>query len=506
MLSVMTSKSKVYLVGAGPGDPGLITVRGRDCLRGATAVVYDTLVHPALLDHAPPDAERIFVGKQTGRHSLPQEEIQRVLITQAQAGATVVRLKGGDPFVFGRGGEEARALAAAGIPFEVVPGVTAGIAVPAYAGIPVTQRGVAGSVSLITGHTRDDDTLGLGSLAREGTLVFYMGVKNLPRIVRELHAIGRRPDTPAAMISWGTCARQRTVCARLDQLDEVARTAGIEAPAIVLVGEVAHLRGALAWFEARPLHGLRVAVTHTRQRSGALDNRLRELGAEVIAVPTLAIEPADPAGDPLDPAQYDWIVLTSVNAVEMLFTLLSRRGADARRLAGVRLCVSSTPTVVEAVRARFLEPDVVPTAFGAEITRDAMVAVAPLEGRRVLMPRADIAHSSLPDVLREAGAHVDAPVAWHSTVPEGAEENVAAMLRAAPQLVVFTNAAAVRNFAHILGERLSTFAAGAAVASLGPVTSRTLTGHGLPVHVEPARPDLEHLIEAICDWRRSSSI
>jgi uroporphyrinogen III methyltransferase/synthase len=502
----MQSLGKVYLVGAGPGDPGLLTLRGRDCLARADVVVYDALAHPALLEHAP-GAERIFVGKQAGRHSLPQEDIHRVLIAKARAGAMVVRLKGGDPFVFGRGGEEALALAEAGIPFEVVPGVSAGIGAPAYAGIPVTHRGLTTSVTFITAHPRGEEPheLGLARLATEGTLVFFMGVTNLPAAIDELRALGRDGATPAAIIEWGTYARQRTISGTLDTIAARAVEAVIEAPALVVVGEVAALREDLAWFEARPLHGLRVAVTHTRQRQGYLEQRLIELGADVLPFPTLAIEPVGPPGIPLHVTDFDYIVLTSVNAVEMLLDMLARAGRDARALAGARLCVPGTPAVAEALRARCLEPDVLPKGYGADAVITALEEDGGVAGKRILLPRADIARGSIPEALRAAGAEVTEVVAWHSAPPKNAESNISTLAAFEPHLIVFTSAGAVAHFSAMLGEaRLTAIRAHAAFASLGPVTTGALREHGIAVAIEPSQSELPHLLEAICAWRANS--
>ena len=500
----MTIMGKVYLVGAGPGDPGLLTLRGRDCLARATVVIYDALAHPALLEHAL-GAERIYVGKQAGRHSLPQEDIQRVMLEKARAGETVVRLKGGDPFVFGRGGEEALALAEAGIPFEVVPGVSAGIGVPAYAGIPVTHRGLATSVTFLTAHPRGDghDTLGFDTLATAGTLVFYMGVKNLPVAVKELRALGRDAATPVAIIEWGTYARQRTLTGTLANIVARAADSAIEAPALVVVGTVATLREQLAWFEARPLHGLRVAVTHTRKRQGYLERRLTELGADVLPFPTLRIEPVEGPGIPEDVADFDYIVLTSVNAVEMLLELLARTGRDARALAGVRLCVPGTPAVAEALRARCLEPDVLPNGFGAEAVLQALNEVGgSIAGKRILLPRADIARGSIPESLRTAGAEVSEVVAWQTAPPRDAETAIATLTAFDPHLVVFTNAGAVHHFAGLVGEgRLKRLGEKVVLASLGPVTTRALQDRGLKAAIEPANSELPHLVEAICAWR-----
>ena len=492
----------VYLVGAGPGDPGLLTLRGLRCLQAAGVVVYDALVNPALLRHAP-RAEHIYVGKQAERHSLPQEEIQRILIEHARQGHQVVRLKGGDPFVFGRGGEEALALADAGIPFEIVPGVTAGIAAPAYAGIPVTQRGLATSVTFITGHFAGDEralSIDFEHLSPQGTLVFYMGVAALPEICKALVRHGWPGDTPCAVIEWATYARQRTVSGTLNDLPDAVNAAGIGAPSIIVVGHVAALRDRLAWFENRPLFGLRIAVTHTEQRKGPLEEQLAALGAGVFSFPTLEVEPETTPGVLLDAGRHDWIVLTSANAADMLFASLDHEGKDARALAGVRLCAVGASTM-DALAARYLKADVVPENYTSEAIVAAMMRAGNLKGASVLVPRADVGRASLAQALTDAGAVVDEAVAYHTRLPAASGALKEELLAYQPHLLVFTNATAVRNLFEILSSAdVAALRESASAASIGPVTSRALDGAGFSVAVEPARHDVAHLVEAICDW------
>lgn len=494
----------VYLVGAGPGDPGLLTLRGMRCLQAATVVIYDALVNPLLLGHAP-NAEHIYVGKQADRHSLPQEEIQRLLVDHARRGHTVVRLKGGDPFVFGRGGEEALALAAAGIPFEIVPGITAGIAAPAYAGIPVTQRGLATSVTFVTGHFAGDDrdlAIDFSRLNPGGTTVFYMGVAAMPRIFEQLALHGWTADTPCAIVEWATYARQRTVTGTLQTLPDAAAEAGIGAPSVIVVGAVAAMREELAWFENRPLFGLRVALTHAEQRKGPLEQQLAALGADVFSFPTLEVAPEATTDALKNPGDYSWIVLTSANAAEMLFSALDAAGSDARTLAGVRLCAVGASTL-DALAARFLRPDVVPENYTSEAIVQSMAQCASLTGATVLLPRADIARASLAAVLTAAGAIVTEAVAYHTRLPVESRSRVDALLNFQPQLLVFTNASAVRNLCDVLGgEALRSLQATSATASIGPVTSRALEAAGFSVAVEPVRHDVAHLTEVICSWWR----
>lgn len=496
------SPGKVYLVGAGPGDPGLLTIRGQQCLRMAGVVVYDALVHPALLEHAP-RAEHVYVGKKADRHSLPQEEIQRLLVAYASRGMTVVRLKGGDPFVFGRGGEEALALAQAGIPFEVVPGITAGIAAPAYAGIPVTHRGRAASVTFVTGHLAGDGktpNIDFHALDRDGTLVIYMGVGALPAICAGLRDHGWAADTPCVAIEWATYARQRTVDGTIATLPDRVAAEGIGAPAIVVVGRVAAMRKQLAWFEARPLFGLRVAVTHSSQGDESLEGRLRALGADVYVCPTVEVQRETRPAGIADLDAYHWIVLTSANAARTVFAALDAAGHDARRLGGVRICAIGASTLT-ALEQRFLRPDVVPENYTSEAVVRALTAAGGLHGARVLIPRADVARASLSGALEAEGAAVTESVAYHMEVPAGAEDALSGLAGYAPDLLVFTNAAAIRNLSALLSEEDRVLLAQSAkVASIGPVTSRAADDAGFTVAVEPARHDVAHLVEAICAW------
>jgi uroporphyrinogen III methyltransferase/synthase len=490
---------KVYLVGAGPGDPGLLTLRGREVLERADAVVYDALVNPAILAHAR-HAELVYVGKQPGGHSLPQEEIHRILLEQAQRHQIVVRLKGGDPFVFGRGGEEAQALRAAGVAFEVVPGVTAGIAAAAYAGIPVTHRGVATSVTFLTGQTGPTGAGALPDLARvglEGTLCCYMAVKTLPALVEQLQALGRPGESPVAVVEWGTYARQRTVTATLETVVDLAEREKVGSPALVVIGAVAGDAVRVPWFETRPLHGLRVAVTHTAQRQGALEARLQELGATIFSFPTIEI--AAPPREVLNTALqfHDWIILSSANAAELLFQIMDHQTLDARSLGGTRICAVGAATV-QALQWRFLRADLQPESYEPEAVLAAMGAVA---GARVLLPRADIGRSGLPKLLRAQGAVVTELAGYEKRLPQTSEEQVAALLRFVPGLVVFTNASAVVNFARILGrDRLETLREAASFASIGPVTTAEAAAHGLAVAVEPAQHRVEQLVEAVVAW------
>ncbi len=495
---------KVYLVGAGPGDPGLITVRGRECIARADVIIYDALANKQLLDEARPDAERIFVGKERDRHTLIQEEINRLLVEWAQKAGHVVRLKGGDPFVFGRGGEEALLLAEHGIPFEVVPGVTAGIAVPAYAGIPVTHRGMAASVTLLTGHGREDAgarALALDEIARTGTLVFYMGVKNLPNVVEELRRVGRPDSTPVAVIEWGTYGRQRTVLATLESIVARCAAADVQPPAVVVVGEVAQLHEAIPWFERRPLFGKRIAVTRSQTQASELVRSLLAMGADVFEFPTIEIVPTESVDDFGCIGDYDWVVFTSVNGVDMLFDRLETLGQDARDLHGVKLCVIGSATA-EAVRKRFLRIDAMPEKYVAEALMAELLEHEPdMRGKRVLLPRADIARSFLPDTLRAHGAEVTELITYKTVMPASSGAYVDALMTFAPNLVTFTSSSTARNFCTLLGrERLELLKKSAGFAAIGPITARTARELGIEPALEAEEHSIPGLVQAIVEW------
>jgi uroporphyrinogen III methyltransferase / synthase len=475
----------VYLVGAGPGDPGLLTVRAVELIAHADVILYDRLIPPEALAHARPDAERIYVGKEGDGAQVPQDETHALLLEHARAGKTVVRLKGGDPFVFGRGGEEALALHEARIPFEVVPGVTAGVAAPAYAGIPVTHRDSASGVAFVTGHERPDkpeSAIDWPALAGfPGTLVFYMGVRSLPHIAERLIAAGRRPDEPVAVVERGTLPGQRTLIARLDDVAEKAAADQIRAPAITLVGDVARLHHDLAWLERRPLHGRTVAVTRARAQASALAGRLRALGARVVEAPAIRIEPREDTPLP-SPGNYDLVAVTSPNGADLLLDRLR----DARELAGVTVAAIG-PGTARALRDRGIEPDVVPDRAVAEGLVEALRDV-PVE--RALIARAAEGRDVLPDALRQRGAHVDV-VALYETVAEPLDDGTKAAAAGADYLL-FTSGSSVRFFVAAGGSLT-----GPRLVAIGPATSAELRAHGAEPDVEadPHTPD--GLIEAL---------
>ncbi|MGH8982779.1 MAG: uroporphyrinogen-III C-methyltransferase [Acidimicrobiia bacterium] len=479
----------VYLVGAGPGDPGLITVRGAELLGRAGVVVYDRLVARPLLDLAPPTAERISVGKAPGRVEMDQRDINELLVERGRAGATVVRLKGGDPFVFGRGGEEAEALAAAGVPFEVVPGITSAIAAPAYAGVPVTHRGASTHVTVVTGHVAPA-TGGSGvdweALARAGgTLVVLMGAARIGEIADRLVAGGLAPDTPAVAVRHGTRPDQRTARATLATI----AGAGVEAPAAIVVGAVAGLD--LAWFESRPLFGKRVVVTRAREQASSLRARLERLGAEVVELPAIEIEPIDVSVPDLD--AYAWVVLTSANGVAALFDRgLGPSGRDARALAGVRVAAIG-PGTAAALADRGIRADLVPERFVAEALLDAFPPPSGA-GARVLLARAEQARDVLPHGLAEKGYAVDLLATYRTVTATPDADVVEQVRRGDVDAITFTSSSTVTNLCDLLGAVPDPQPL---VASIGPVTSKTAFERGMRVDVEAEEHTIDGLVVAL---------
>ena len=488
----------VYLVGAGPGDPGLLTARALELIAAADSILYDRLVSERALAGARDDAELRYVGKEPGAASVSQDRIHEELVDRARRGLSVVRLKGGDPFVFGRGGEEAEALARAGVKFEVVPGVTAGIAAPAYAGIPVTHRDDASAVAFVTGHEDPDKreaALDWDALARfPGTLVLYMGVRNLPVIVERLAAAGRDPSEPAAAIERGTQPRQRTVTATLAELPAAVAEAGIGAPAILLFGPVARRRETIAWLERRPLHGMRVVVTRARPQASGLAATIRGLGAEVVELPAIRIEPrldSDAVRDAIEALHaYALVCLTSPNGVRLLFEAMAAQGRDTRALANATVAAIG-PGTAAALAEHGVIADIVPERFVAESLVAALASVDVAE-RPVLLARAAEARDVLPNALAERGARVDV-VPFYETVREHPDPEAIEAARAA-DYVTFTSSSTVRNLVAAVGDR---FPADARVVSIGPVTSEAAREAGLEVHVEAARHDPAGLVEAL---------
>ena len=501
----ISKKSFVFLIGAGPGDPGLITVRGRECLERSDVVLYDYLANHRLLEYAPSGAELIYAGKVGGAHNREQGQINDLIVAKAREGKVVARLKGGDPFVFGRGGEECEALVTAGIPFEIVPGVTAAIGAAAYAGIPLTHRDVTTSVAFVTGHEHPDketteidwEKLSLGS----GTVVFYMGVRNLPQITANLMAHGRDPRTPVALVRWGTRPEQEVLAGTLADIADKARKVSFKPPAITIVGEVVRLRETLRWFDNRPLSGRGILVTRAADQAGEFSTLLREQGAIVYECPTIAIAPPDDTTG-LDRAiaalaSFDWIILTSVNAVTHFFRRLAAAGLDSRALGRCRVAAVG-PKTAAAIREHGIVPDLVPADYKAEGVVAAFREME-LTGTRLLFPRADRAREVIPAELAKLGAEVVAPVAYRNVLPGSVPpEIVTALEQKRIHCATFTASSTVRNLAELVGEnRLLGLLDGVAVAAIGPITAASCRELGLEVHIEPEQYTLEAMTGAL---------
>lgn len=492
------SANCVGIVGAGPGDPGLMTVRSLELIASADVIYYDRLIPPTALDQARPDAELVYVGKRPGVVNVPQEEIIDRLIESARQGRRVVRLKGGDPFLFGRGAEEAEAIREAGLEFEIVPGVTAATAATAYSGIPVTHREDASAVAFVTGHedpSRPDRAVDWQALASfPGTLVFYMGVGRLAENNDRLISAGRPPDEPAAVIQQGTMPGQRVVVATLATIAEEAVRQEIKAPALVVVGEVARRRESLKWFEHRPLHGRRVVVTRARAQASGFARTLRSLGAGVIELPAIAIEPLIEAAEVVDAvsrlAGFDLVCLTSPNAVEQLFRALASQGLDARSLAGVRVAAIG-PGSAEALRAHRIEPDLLPGRSVSEGLVE-LLEQEQVDGLRVLVARAEDARNVLPDALRERGAEVEIVALYRTVRDTPAAHSIEAAADA--DWITFTSASTVNSLLLSMPEGLP---GKARIISIGPVTSAAVRDAGLEVAAEATKHDLDGLLEAL---------
>ncbi len=503
-------RGKVYLVGAGPGDPGLLTLRAKELLQQAEVVIYDYLANAEFLQYAPVEAEKIYVGKQGGDHTLSQEEINALLIEKGRH-RQVVRLKGGDPFVFGRGGEEAEVLIAANVAFEVVPGVTAAVAVPAYAGIALSHRDYTASMAFITGHERDDNDeskINWEKLSTAvGTLVFFMGVKNLPEICRQLIAHGRSEETPVAVIRWGTTPEQETLVGTLKTIAAEVRRTGMKPPAIIVVGEVVRLREKLNWYESKPLFGRRIVVTRARQQASEFKSQLAALGAQCIEFPTIEIQPP-PTWELLDRAitnltTYHWLIFTSVNGVQFFMQRLSAAGKDARELKGIRLAAIG-PKTAEMLGKFGLRADFVPAEYRAESILLGLQGEK-VAGRKFLMPRAMVARDVLPETLREKGALVDVVPAYQTVLPAKRSSPVLDLLRrGAIHCVTFTSSSTVSNFFSLLDrEEMLPLLAGVTIASIGPITTETAERFGLKVDIMPSNFTIPALVEAICAYFES---
>jgi uroporphyrinogen III methyltransferase / synthase len=487
--------NKVYLVGAGPGDPDLITWKGRKLLAAADSILYDNLVNEHLLDLAPPNCERIYVGKKKSVHAFPQEEICAMMIERARRGLTVIRLKGGDPFIFGRGGEEVEALAAAGVPYEVVPGVTSPLGIAAYSGIPLTHRDHTKVVTFVTGH--DVHGIDWSKIGQSETLVIFMGIFAIREIAAEIQRHGRSGDTPAAAIRWATRPDQRTVSGTLATIADHIEAAHMKPPATVIIGEVVALRGKLDWFEKLPLFGRKIVVTRAAEQAAELSDRLRALGADPIELPVISLAPAADPG-PLDRAieqlaSYDWLIFTSVNGVRFFLQRLDKSPHDLRSLKA-RICAIG-PATRKAIDDLHLKVDLMPEEYVAESLVKAF-ANETLAGKKVLLPRAAVARDVIPEELAKLGAHVDVVEAYRNVVPPKASIRTSEIFSAEkkPDWITFTSSSTVKNLLALAGREALE---GIRIASIGPVTSATLRAHGLEVDAEGKQFTIDGLVEAI---------
>lgn len=499
----------VCLVGAGPGDPGLITVKGLARIREADVVVYDHLAAGQLLLAARPDAELIYVGKKGKDHTLEQHEINDLLVTKAREGKIIVRLKGGDPYVFGRGGEEAEELVASGIPFEVVPGVTSAVGAPAYAGIPVTHRDHASMVTFVTGHedpTKQESSIDWEVLARTpGTLVFLMGVKNLPHISDSLIKYGKPADTAAALIQWGTTPGQISMASTLGEIPQDAKSRGIRPPAVLVVGSVASLRETLGWYEKKPLFGKRVVITRSREQSRRMADLISGEGGDPVLFPTITIGPPADFG-PLDDSirrigTFDWVIFTSVNGVERFFDRLLELQEDVRAMAGPRIGAIG-PVTAASLRRRGLKVDLLATEFKAEGLL-AELSHEDVAGKRFLIPRAEKARQILPEGIMELGGEVEVVSAYRTGLPDDSDVKEVRGLLEEKRIdaITFTSSSTVSHFVQILGKTdLHSLLEGVVLASIGPITSRTIVENGLTVHVEASEYTVDGLLHGLSHY------
>ncbi|MHB1377884.1 MAG: uroporphyrinogen-III C-methyltransferase [Candidatus Humimicrobiaceae bacterium] len=498
----------VYLVGAGPGDRGLITVKGLNVLKNADVIIYDHLANIDLLKEARTDAEKIYVGKKAGTHALNQEQINDLLIEKARVKKVVARLKGGDPFVFGRGGEEALALNKKNIPFEIVPGITSGIAALAYAGIPVTHRSMATSVSFITGHedpAKKNPQINWKAIASlHGTLVFYMGVHNLESIVLKLIKYGKSEMTPVAIIQKGTSTLQKTIVGKLGNIIDQAKKTDIKPPALVVVGEVVSLYPDLNWFEKKPLFGKSIVVTRARSQASELAVILESLGANIIMFPTIKIIKAEDMS-PLDNAiknlaDYQWIIFTSVNGVESFFERLFQSGQDSRNLSNNKICAIG-PSTADKLNSFGLKADIQPDEFIAE----AIVCIfqkMDIFGKKILLPRTDIARADLRLGLEKCGAHIDEVITYQTCMDDDQDEKVIERIKSGCfDLITFTSSSTVKNFIQLIGHNnLKQVFSSASVASIGPITQKTAESYGLKVHIQPEKYTISDLVQSIVKY------
>lgn len=503
-------KGKVYIVGAGPGDIGLLTVKGLRCLQKAEVVIYDFHLNAQVLNYINHDAEFIYAGKRSGHHTMTQEEINEILIQKAKEGKIICRLKGGDPFIFGRGGEEAEALAQNGIEFEIVPGVSSSVAAPAYAGIPLTHRLYSSSFAVIPGYedtTKKESSIDWSKLSTSvGTLVFLMAVKNIDMVTQKLIENGRSPDTPVAVIRWGTRPEQRTITGTLKNIVELVQERDIKPPAVMVVGDVVRLRESLSWYEKKPMFGYRILVT--RELPEGFEP-LEELGAEIIEFPTIEIVPPenyhelDKAIDNIE--TYDCLIFTSKNGVSYFLKRFFERERDIRDLKGIKICAVGSKTAKE-IQKYGIRVDLIPGEFSSEglirlveVLRSSRTQG--LKGMRFLLPRAEKAREVFPEKVRELGGHIDLPVAYRSIKPELHGKRLRRFLREGRiSIATFTSAATFNNFMDIMGEKANELLRGVAIAVIGPVTAKAVEKAGFKVDIMPREATIEALVEEIINW------
>jgi len=500
----MKKKGKVYIIGSGPGDPGLITVRAVQCIERSDVIVYDYLMGREILRYAGEDARLIYVGKKGGDHTMTQERINQILVKEAKAGNTVARIKGGDPFVFGRGGEEAQTLHRDGIPFEIIPGVTSAIAVPAYAGIPLTHRNITSTAAFVTGHedpTKGESDIDWEKIASIGTIVFLMGVKNLPTIVANLVEKGRDPETKVALIRWGATPRQETLTGTLGTIVKLVEERDFKPPAIFVVGDVVGLREELNWFEKKPFFGKTIVITRPEAQSAEFADLLYEEGARVISFPTIKIVPPENFDD-LDRAirdieRYDWIIFTSANGVRSFFDRLFHLGKDARDLKGVSICAIG-PATARTVGNHGIRVDLIPESYISESVVSAFEKAGGAE-KKILIPRAEVARDIIPESMTAMGASCDVITAYH-TVASGVTGNDFREISETNtiDIIAFTSPSTVDNFIDIVGR--NNIPEDAIIACIGPVTKKAAEGAGLTVHVMAKSYTVEGMVHAMIDY------
>ncbi len=507
-----TKQGKVYLIGAGPGDPGLLTVKAKQCIEKADVVVYDYLASSSLLKYAKDNAEIIYVGKKGGDHTMAQDQINFLLAEKGSKGFVVARLKGGDPFIFGRGGEEAEVLINNKIPFEIIPGVTSAIAAPAYAGIPLTHRKHASSVCLITGHEdplKQGTSIKWDALAKSNsTLVFLMGVKNLPNITEKLIRNGKSPDTPVALVRWGTTTKQKTITGTLNDIVSKVKAAQLKPPAVIIVGSVVSLRTKMKWFEKTPLFGKKIIVTRARAQASDMVTLLNRLGAECIEIPVIKIAKPSDNSDLVNAVKrigsFDWIVFTSVNGVKFFFKTLFDTKKDVRVLGHLKFaCIG--PATKEKLKEFGIICDIIPQTYKAESVAEAFADVA-LTNKKVLLPRARKARSVLPEELKKMGAHVMEVVAYE-TITDATDNFLLKTLSKESRIdvITFTSSSTVENFKSLVSDKqLETILTNACIACIGPITAKTASANGIVPDIIAPDYTIPGLVTAIIDHFKGS--